>query len=61
MKLSGEKKNNLYSAIAGKIMDVRVELRTDSRLEDKEKLDARLFKLEQQIWSQVKTVLKLED
>jgi len=61
MKLSDKRKQELYSAISARIMDLRVELKMNPDLSDLDKLDARLFKLEQEIWPDVKQALNLTD
>lgn len=59
MRISGENKNKLYSAVADKIMDLRAQIISDERMKNPEFLDQRLFKLEQQIWDGIKVALKI--
>lgn len=61
MKLSSKKKQELYNAIGGQIMDLRVEITMNPNLADEDKLDERLFKLTSDIWVDVKRALKLND
>jgi len=58
MILSDKTKTKLYSAISDPIMDQRVKLKANRK--DAVALDLMLFKLEQKIWQEIKTVLKLE-
>ena len=60
MRISGEKRSELYNAFANKIVDLRIELRMDHCLRmDDEALDAKLFKLEHQIWTDIKKTLNI--
>ena len=59
MNISDKKRNELYNASAVRIMDLRVELKMDHKLREDEALDARLFKLELQIWNDIKTTLNI--
>jgi len=60
VRISGEKRSDLYSAFAARINDLRVELKIDHCLRmDDEALDAKLFKLEQQIWVDIKATLNI--
>lgn len=58
MRISGQKRSDLYSAFSEEIMKLRIDIGMTERL-DKEKLDEKLFKLEQKIWQNVKTTLNL--
>lgn len=59
MNISGKKRDELYNSFATKIMDLRVELKSNHRLREDEALDHRLFKLEQQIWLDIKKTLNI--
>ena len=58
MKISKARRAELYAAIAAPITDMRIQL---LRLSSNNSLDDKLFKLEKQIWKNVKEVLNLED
>lgn len=57
MRISEKKERVLYGAISTRIMDLRIELQQNPELADMDKLDYRLFKLEQEIWPDVKKAL----
>ena len=59
MRISEKKQSELYNEIAARIMDLRVELKMNPNLSDVDALDARLFKLEQEIWPDVKQALNI--
>lgn len=59
MNISDKKRDELYNAFAAKIMDLRVELKGDHSLREDEKLDYRLFKLEGEIWVDIKKALNI--
>ena len=54
MKLSDKKSSEIYSAIRDPIMDARIKLKLS------EEQDYILFKLETEIWKNIKNVLKIE-
>lgn len=59
MKMPEKRCNALYAAIREPIVDLRMELeRTPAR---RVNLDARLFRLEQAIWTHVRAALELEE
>ena len=58
MKMSKARRAELYAAIATPIIDMRIHL---LRLSSNNSLDDKLFRLEKQIWKNVKEVLNLED
>ena len=60
MRISGENRSKLYNAFATRIMDLRIELRMDYCLRtDDDALDAKLFKLENEIWNDIKKTLNI--
>jgi len=59
MKMSDEKKTELYSVISARIMDLRIELKMNPNLSDIDVLDERLFELEKEIWPDVKRALNI--
>lgn len=59
MKLSTKRAGEIYSAISSPIMDLRIKL--EMRKMSFDELDARLFKLEQEIWEKTRKALGLED
>lgn len=59
MNISGKKRDELYNSFADNIMDLRVELTKNPRLADNETLDNRLFRLEREIWTDIKKVLNI--
>lgn len=59
MKLSNERRQALYKAISGPIMDDRVKLAKCNAWATVA-VDRRLFELEQTIWNRVKAALKIE-
>jgi len=61
MRLSEKRKQELYNVISAEIMNLRVEVSMNPELADIEKLDQRLFDMNQQIWIGVKTALNLQD
>lgn len=61
MKLSGARKQELYGAIADKIMGLRLDvLRRGFPKEVGETLDAKLFDLTNDIWRSVHKTLNLD-
>ena len=60
MKLSDKKKTELYAACAAQIMDLRVELKMNPHLSEEKVMDERLFKLEKDIWADVKKALNFD-
>lgn len=62
MKLSEKKKQELYDAIAERVMNLRIELNISTKLDDKEALDSRMFDLvNREIWPDVKQALNIKD
>lgn len=59
MRISGEKRSELYNAFATRVMDLRIELYRRKDLVDSESIDARLFKLESEIWIDIKKALNI--
>ena len=57
MKISEEKRQAVYNAIAETIMDLRVEIRMGNV--GQEQIDGELFKLESTIWRKVKVALNI--
>jgi len=60
MKLSERKQMELYNAIYGPIIELRVQLNRQSTSNGIQ-LDEDLFELTSSIWSNVKNTLKLEE
>lgn len=59
MKLSGEKRNNLYGAISGNIIDLRVMNQRAIKEGESLDFDQLLFDLEIDIWHEVVKALNL--
>jgi len=63
MRLSESNKTKLYQAISEPMMDMRIAIiQSKNVLGDKNAndLDEMMFKLERNVWSKVKAVLKLD-
>lgn len=61
MKISEKNKQKLYNAIYENIVNLRLELEKLDKYRFDPFLDERLFKLNQNIWDEVKKELKFED
>jgi phage I-like protein len=60
MKLSKIKQQELYDAIATQIVNLRIKAMKVPGIISHAEADEWLFKLEQDIWKQIKMVLKLK-
>ena len=60
MKISEERKRNLYSAISGNIMDLRIMVERAKRANTEIPINQLLFDLEIDIWKEVVDVLGIK-
>jgi hypothetical protein len=61
MKISQKKKTELYKAFSEPIMQVRIQVAQMGPGDEKlMKIDEKLFKLEQEIWSEITKTLGIE-
>jgi len=62
MKISQKNKSALYGAIREPIIDLRIKhRRSNSDTITINQFDDDMFQLEQKIWSEIKSALKIED
>lgn len=61
MKISEEKKTELYAAIHEPIMQLRIKVQVQSRSIPVHKIDDSLYKLNGEIWKEVIKVLNIND
>ena len=59
MRMSEQKQSELYEAIHEPIMQLRLDLASKKQSVDPDYLDARLFKMNQLIWNEVKLALSI--
>lgn len=60
MRVSEQKKQAAYNAIADSITELRLKIHKDGKMIAPLALDADLFRLEMEIWKRVKDALSIE-
>ncbi len=61
MKISDKRQRNLYAAISGNIIDLRIEISRADKSGGKVDVDEKLFQLERSIWREVVKALNITE